>query len=90
MPTSAHGLECKKKKKKKKKLKETKFLLPLSEMIERSEVKHSVASFLDVSNSCRFCCLLKDVDKRRGIVQSGVISIGVDRTVCQGKKIIDE
>ncbi len=65
-------------------LKETKFLLPQSEMIERSEFKRSAASFLDVSNSCGFGCL-----KGRGIVQSSVISIGVDRIVCSGK-IIDE
>ncbi len=43
-------------------LKETKFLLPQSEMIERSEVKRSVASFLYVSNSCGFGCLLKDME----------------------------
>ncbi len=62
-------------------LKETKFFLPQSEMIERSKVKLSVASFLDVSwLSLKGC----------GIVQSGVIGTGVDRTVCQGKKIIDK
>ncbi len=33
-------------------LKETNFLLPQSEIIERFEVKRSAASFLDVSNSC--------------------------------------
>ncbi len=39
-------------------LKETKFLLPHSEIIKRSEVKRSAASFLDVSNSSGFGCLL--------------------------------
>ncbi len=43
-------------------LKETNFLLPQSDIMESSEVKSSVTSFLDVSNSCGFGCLLKDVE----------------------------
>ncbi len=46
-------------------LKETKFLLPHQEMIEKSEVKRSEASFLDISSSCGFGCLLKDVEQCR-------------------------
>ncbi len=43
-------------------LKETKFILPQTEMIERSKVNRSTTSFLDVSNSCGIGCLLKDVE----------------------------
>ncbi len=39
-------------------------------MIERSEVKRSVASFLDVSNSSGFGSLLKDVEKCRVVSSS--------------------
>ncbi len=40
-------------------LKETKFLLPHSEIIERSEVKRLVASSLELCSSCWMGLLLK-------------------------------
>ncbi len=43
-------------------LKETRFLVPQSEPTERSEVKCSAASVLDMCSSCRFGCLSKDVE----------------------------
>ena len=50
----------------------TKFALPQSEILERSEVRRSEASLRELFTSWSSM-------ERRGKVQGGIISIGVDR-----------
>ncbi len=67
-------------------MKDTRFLLPQSEIRARSEVKRSATSSLESRKSCRVGLLSKEVEKCK--VESSAYE-WIDKTVCY-RKIIDE